>query len=53
MRRIVLLAIMGFITLGGWALAQQQELRDNLGDTHMQLMQDASCTPSSNPSGGG
>jgi len=53
MKRIILLAIIGCLTLGGWAWAQQQELLNHTSDIHMQKMDDASCDPSSNPSGAG
>ena len=53
MKRIVLLAVMGCLTLGGWAWAQQQELLNHSEDIHMEQMQAGSCPPSSNPSGGG
>jgi hypothetical protein len=51
MKRFILLAVAGCLTLGGWAVAQQQELLDHPADIHMQKMQDASCPPSSNPGG--
>ncbi len=41
------------LLVGGWAGAAQQSLSDHLSDVrHLQQMEDASCPPSSNPSGG-
>jgi hypothetical protein len=53
MKRIILLAVAGCLTLGGWGWAQQQELLNHGEDIHLEQMQDASCGPSSNPSGAG
>jgi hypothetical protein len=54
MKRIILLAVVGCLTLGGWAVAQQQELLNHPADVHMQKMDDNTCNgSSSNSSGGG
>ena len=53
MKRIILLAVIGALTLGGWAWAREQEMLNHSVDVHMEEMQSASCPPSSNPSGGG
>jgi hypothetical protein len=52
MKRIILLAVIGTLTLGGWASAQKQQLLNHLSDARMEPMQDASCSNSSNSSGG-
>jgi len=51
MKRLFLLAVIGGLTLGGWAVAQQQELLDHASDVHLQKMQNASCPPSSSSGG--
>jgi len=53
MKRIMLLAILGVLTLGGWAWSREQEMINHSMDVHMEEMQDASCPPSSDPPGGG
>jgi len=51
MKRLILLAVIGGLTLGGWAFARQQELINHPDDVRMEKMQNASCPPSSNPGG--
>lgn len=51
MKRLFLLAVIGGLTLGGWAFARQQELLNHSNNVHMEKMQDASCPPSSSPGG--
>jgi hypothetical protein len=53
MIRITLLIVIGALVLGGWAWAREQEMLNHSSDVQMQEMQDASCDPSSNPSGAG
>jgi hypothetical protein len=53
MNRIILLVIIASATWIGWAWAREQEMLNHPADIHMEEMQDASCPPSSNPSGGG
>ena len=53
MKRIIMLAVIGTLTCGGWGWARQQEMLNHSADIHMEEMQSASCPPSSNPSGGG
>jgi len=52
MKRIILLAAIGALVLGGWASARQVELLSHAEDVKMQPMQNASCDPSAPPSGG-
>jgi hypothetical protein len=52
MKRIILLAVMGTLTLSGWASAQKQQLQNHLTEARMEPMEDASCSNSSNSSGG-
>jgi hypothetical protein len=51
MKRLFLLAVIGCLTLGGWAFARQQEMLNHSDDVRMEKMQNASCPPSSNPGG--
>jgi outer membrane lipopolysaccharide assembly protein LptE/RlpB len=51
MKRIFLLAVIGGLTLCGWAFAQQQEMLNHGNDVHMEKMQYASCQPSSSSGG--
>ena len=53
MIRITLLAVIASLVLGGWAWAREQELLNHSSNVQMQEMQDASCDPSSSPSGAG
>jgi hypothetical protein len=52
MIRITLLVLIGALVLGGWAMAREREMLNHHDDVQMQEMQEASCTPSSDPSGG-
>ena len=52
MKRIILLAAIGALVLGGWASARQIELQNHAQEAKIQPMDDASCTPSAPPSGG-
>ncbi len=53
MIRITLLVIIGALVLGGWARAREQEMLNHPANVKMQEMEDASCDPSSDPSGAG
>jgi len=53
MIRITLLMAIAALVLSGWARARQQEMLNHSRDVQMQEMQDASCDPSSGPSGAG
>lgn len=53
MIRIVLLVLAAALMWGGWAWAREQEMLNHGATVRLQEMQDASCDPSSNPSGGG
>jgi hypothetical protein len=53
MKRIMMLAVIGTLTLVGWAWAREQEMLNHSADVQMEEMQNASCPPSSNPPGGG
>ncbi len=53
MFRITLLVAIAALVLGGWAWAREQEILNHPRDAQMQEMQDASCDPSSDPSGAG
>jgi hypothetical protein len=53
MQRIILLTLIGTLIAGAWAWAKEQQMLNHPADLQMQQMQDASCPPSSNPSGGG
>jgi hypothetical protein len=53
MKRIILLVLVASLTLTAWASAQQTELADHLEGIRMEAMDNGSCPPSSNPSGGG
>ncbi len=53
MTRIILLTITAALIWTSWAFARQQELLNHGASIHMQEMEDASCDPSSGPSGGG
>jgi hypothetical protein len=51
MKRILILTVIGCLTLGGWAFAQQQELLDHASNVNMQNMDDGSCSSSSSSGG--
>ena len=53
MKKVFLLALIASLTVTAWASAQQIEMIDHLDSIRMQVMDDGSCPPSSNPSGGG
>jgi len=53
MKRIILLAVIGCLTLGGWAVAQQQELLNHIDDARMMPLANDPCSSSSSSSGGG
>jgi hypothetical protein len=53
MIRTTLLVVIGVLVLSGWARAREQEMLNHSADVNMQEMQDASCTPSSDPTGAG
>jgi hypothetical protein len=52
MKTIILLAVIGALTMGGWAWAREQQMLNHLSDVNMQKMDDASCSSSSSSSGG-
>ncbi len=53
MKTICITLGVAVLLISGWAAAAQRTLADHLDDVqHLQKMQDASCPPSSNPSGG-
>ena len=49
----LLLTVASALLLGGWVLAQQQQISNHGASARLQEMEDASCPPSSDPSGGG
>ncbi len=51
MKQIILLAVIGAMTLGGWAWARQEEMLNHLADVNMQKMDDGPCSSSSSSSG--
>jgi hypothetical protein len=52
MKTACLTIIIGLVILGGWAYASEQELANHLQDVqNMQVMDDASCPPSSGSGG--
>jgi hypothetical protein len=53
MKRIILLVLIGVVVLGAWAWAREQVTLNRSTDYRMQEMQDASCSPTNNPPGGG
>jgi hypothetical protein len=53
MTRNILLLTLGALFLAGWAWARAAEMLNHSADARLQEMQDASCPPSSDPSGAG
>ncbi len=53
MIRAALLIVIGAILCVGWAWAREQETLNHPASVRMQEMEQAQCTPSSNPPGGG
>ncbi len=53
MNRTTLLIVIGALVLGGWAWAREQEMLNNGVNAKLQVMEGASCSPTSDNSGGG
>ncbi len=50
--QIIFLVVIGAVLWAGWALAREATL-DHPASAKIQVMEDAGCSPTNNPPGGG